>query len=255
MGGTRPVIDNSGWWHVKTGIADFHWYTADLQEWDRGLATLREKGWPRYFGSGIPFELMAPGYGTFGGPIVNGEYGVGRGDRQRTWHLRPQTNLMRKHPDIVGYVYTEHYDVELGLCGFYRYDREAKHWDAEPNWVNSLDYIVVDMLPVDEARDLAVRPGEAFRVPLLISHYGPPLGAGARIVYALGGTDIHGELPVSPVRWTVTPGGEIHFAVPDAPGLHRLLIRLQNRDGRVTARNLVTVSVEESCSRDRWSRP
>ena len=47
-----------------------------------------------------------------GVPVLNSEYGAGFTSLERAWHLRRQTQELRRHDRFAGYVYTELADVE-----------------------------------------------------------------------------------------------------------------------------------------------
>ena len=141
---TRPVIDTSGYQHVKTDVYDVHNYTQDPEVFRGLFAAFRE--------GGEPFrnrpELDAP-YG--GQPYFVSEYGgiwwnPGQADdkgwgyggvdgRPRTEEAfiaryRALTEALLHHPRICAFCYTQLYDIEQEVNGLYYYDRKPK-FDAE----------------------------------------------------------------------------------------------------------------------------
>jgi len=114
---SRPIIDNSGWWHVKTDVLDWHYYDNDVHRWNEVTTTLAgdAKTW---FGHQLGVDhwyetqLSIAGTDHAGLPLLNGEYGGGTTDHERGWHLRWQTQELRRHDRIGGYIYTELSDVE-----------------------------------------------------------------------------------------------------------------------------------------------
>jgi beta-galactosidase/beta-glucuronidase len=84
---TRPIVDDSGWWHVKSDLVDWHYYDMDMQVWCATTRALAgdDDAW---FGISLPSanfaktKLNVPGRSHRGKPILNGEYGGGSPDNQ-----------------------------------------------------------------------------------------------------------------------------------------------------------------------------
>ena len=143
---TRLVVDNSGWEHVDTDIADVHSYL--------GTAQQLHVWWPCYrsgqtyvYDSGHPF--WARGHYYSGQPVVLSEYGgmaiegypppPNRG-LQACGILSPQRFALRYHDltrgildleDVCGFCYTQLTDVEGEVNGLLTYDRKPKVDAAE----------------------------------------------------------------------------------------------------------------------------
>ncbi|NJM06894.1 glycoside hydrolase family 2 [Candidatus Gracilibacteria bacterium] len=166
---TRLVVDNSGWSHVKTDIADSHYYTNDPVEW-RGAVTLLATAPDDLVVLGHRFFANSYRYG--GEPLMMTEYGGGWRE-DRSWDLRWQTSELRRHPQIVGYTYTELYDIEHEYAGYAHYDRTPKDFGYDIATVNSADFVGLDY------RETAtLRPGAEITVIPFISAYAKdPLGA------------------------------------------------------------------------------
>lgn len=138
---TRPVVDNSGWEHSHTDIADVHTYLRtgeQLHVW-----------WPCYragqtyvYDSNHPF--WAQGYHYGGQPVIFSEYG---GMAMEGYppppgkplqacgvdpsHLYPEryrdlTRAILDLPDVAGYCFTQLTDVEGEVNGVLTYDRRPK---------------------------------------------------------------------------------------------------------------------------------
>jgi hypothetical protein len=191
---TRPIVDDSGWWHVKTDLVDWHYYDEDVASWRQMVADLaRDRS--TLFGHKLNdytwYEtgLSVPGRDHAGLPLLNGEYGGGAFvHTDRAWHLRWQTQEFRRHDAYSGYVYTELADVDYELCGIYTYDRADKDFGFDPASVNSETVLILDVAPIEPGLDV-VSTGGPFEVPVRISHHGR--------------TDLEGTL-----RWKWEGGGE-----------------------------------------------
>jgi len=151
---TRPVVDNSGYEHTETDIADIHDYTA------RGGGHTFSELWGEYHRSGgeppsphVP--LMAKGFSYRGQPIVISEYGgwgvKGMGpivDRPyMAYHTvedefefisvyRDVTEAIMREPDVCGFCYTQLYDVEGEVNGYLTYDRR---WKVNPDVIAEIN--------------------------------------------------------------------------------------------------------------------
>ena len=134
---TRPVIDTSGNYHVRTDIFDVHDYEQDPQEFAEHFAHLvpedriteqcmnrqtYEKGQPLFVSeyggirwSGEPESEKAWGYGN--APKTPEEY------RNR---YRALTETLLANPKIMGFCYTQLTDVEQEQNGVYTFDRQEK---------------------------------------------------------------------------------------------------------------------------------
>ena len=246
---TRLVVDNSGWSHVKTDIADFHYYTDYAAEW-RSITTIfaREPdeatvlGHPLFAHSSSCFA-----HGCFwqGEPLMMSEYGAGWKE-DRSWHLRWQTNELRRHPEIVGYTYTELYDIEHERAGYALYDRTAKDFGYDPAMINSADFVVLDY-----RGPTTLWPGEPLRVDAYAGLYGRPLHEailhwqvtdvappGEEAAVLLHGSQV---VPVQP--YTVTRLPNIEVPVPEMQGPLQLWAWLTDTADEVRARNYLDFEV------------
>ncbi|MFL5962696.1 MAG: glycoside hydrolase family 2 protein [Gaiellaceae bacterium] len=174
---TRPIVDDSGWWHVKTDLLDWHYYDEDLASWRRLVSDLaRDRS--TLFGHKLNeytwYEtgLSVPGRDHAGLPLLNGEYGGGAFvQADRAWHLRWQTQELRAHDAYSGYVYTELTDVEYELCGIYAFDRAEKDFGFDPASVNADTVLILDVLPIEPGLDVLAADGRV-ELPVRISDHG-----------------------------------------------------------------------------------
>ncbi len=146
LDGTRPVIDNSGWEHVRTDIVDVHHYLRSAEKaraFYRKLGARDHKILYRFSILGVKFfylfkqighktrTVFLTNNGHEGAPWLVSEYG-GFG-----WYFtdsdKSQLELIREYTrDIVegdifcGYCYTQLYDVGEETNGLFTFDRIPK---------------------------------------------------------------------------------------------------------------------------------
>lgn len=175
---TRPIVENSGWAHVKTDLVDWHYYDTDPRQWADNLTALAS-------GEADSFEvLLGPdfavdksfyGNDTFprsGVPILNSEFGAGFTSLERAWHIRWQTQEMRRHDRFAGYVYTELTDVEHEMAGVVDADRRPKDLGGlDPATANADTVIIMDIVPAAAGADIPVPTGP-LELDIRISHHG-----------------------------------------------------------------------------------
>jgi beta-galactosidase/beta-glucuronidase len=201
---TRPVVDNSGWTHVGGDLIDWHYYEADLERWAKNVDALTEDA-----AAEIPVALSPDSItmkplmaSTDAGltaravtlPNLNSEYGMGFTSVERGWYLKWQTQELRRHDRLAGYVYTELYDIEHEMAGLFAADRAPKDLgNVAPVEVNAETVLVLDVLPVQPGTDLEVTD-RAVSFGVRCSH--------------------HGDAPVRGLlRWAWQP----HLAAPPGP--------------------------------------
>lgn len=134
---TRPCIDTSGHFHVVTDIYDLHNYTQDVAEFNSCYKDFSENG---------TFREEHPGrqHYTEGLPLFISEYGGikwdtssenkdawGYGEAPKTEEefierYKGLTECLLKQPYIMGFCYTQLYDIEQETNGLYDYDRKPK---------------------------------------------------------------------------------------------------------------------------------
>lgn len=231
---SRPIIDNSGWWHVKTDILDWHYYEQDLSRWSRMMTFLANtsSSWIHQpFGFDHPYRtrLSVPGRDHAALPLMNGEYGGGTTLLERGWHLRWQTQEMRRHSRMVGYIYTELYDVENELCGIYTYSRLTKDPGCDPATINAETVVVFDMIPIRPGCDLVAQDGDNL-VDVRISHHGAQVLSGylewgwdsseptGRAIVVVAPFELSEAIPISCVLPAHAPKGRLNVRVREDGG-------------------------------------
>lgn len=145
----RPVIDASGGVHYDTDMFDVHDYEQDPEKLADYLAPmLTDESYfhspiGRYRGNapirpeeykGQPYWVSECG-GTFWNPaLANGEEGWGYGDGPKTEEefaarYEGLMEVLRSHPRVCGFCYTQLTDIEQEQNGLYFYDRSRKFSD------------------------------------------------------------------------------------------------------------------------------
>lgn len=139
---TRPCIDTSGNFHVKTDIFDLHDYSYDVEFF--------KKNYDRFMTEDYLYEHVLvdnPGRQTYRGePVFISEYGGikwvsdesikswGYGEDVKTPEEFAQryvglTDVIMSNYKMFGFCYTQLYDIEQEQNGLYTYDREKKFND------------------------------------------------------------------------------------------------------------------------------
>lgn len=201
---SRPIVDNSGWAHVRTDLVDWHYYDEDPQAWSVNVAGLAD-GSREHFPVrlGPDFTVDKPLYGSTGHPrtglpVLNSEYGAGFTSLERAWHLRWQTQELRRHDRFAGYVYTELTDVEHEMAGLLDTDRRSKDLGGvHPRDVNSATVIVVDLVPAAAGADIPV-PTTDLTLTLRVSHHGDRLIEGRVLAAWVPAGTPHGAVLPTP---------------------------------------------------------
>ncbi|MEU6860114.1 sugar-binding domain-containing protein [Glycomyces sp. NPDC046736] len=246
---TRPIVENSGWSHVRTDLLDWHYYEPDLGRWKDAMARLasgEQDAFPVRLGPDFIVDKSLYGSAEVprrGIPIVNSEYGEGFTSLERAWHLRWETQELRRHDRFAGYVYTEFTDVEHESAGLLDINRRRKDWGGcVPADVNADTVLVIDLVPLAAGADITV-PREAFAFGAHVSHHGPnavsgtvnvawvPAGApfGAAVPAAQGVSE---AVKAEPFRLSEA----VEVVVPPVDGPARLLVWFADAEGRVLAR-------------------
>ena len=143
---TCLVIDNSGYEHLETDILDIHHYLADPEAVRRLYRALADPGrmtyrhWRNLYmlaPSRVHKSPLAPGGRYDGQPVVISECG-GHGfgpyagaEETLGGSLRQVLGLIREHPHIQGFGYTQLCDVANETNGLMTFDRRPKMDPAE----------------------------------------------------------------------------------------------------------------------------
>jgi hypothetical protein len=258
---SRPIVENSGWSHVRTDLVDWHYYDEDPGRWAANLAALAS-GEKETFEVklGPDFIVDKSFYGSeafprMGVPILNSEFGAGFTSLERAWHVRWQTQELRRHDRFAGYVYTELADVEHEMAGMLDTRRRAKDWGGlNPADVNAETVLVVDLVPQRAGADIPV-PSGPLSVDVRVSHHGSsPLDGTLHAAWSSPGSPVppaSREAVDAQGRVSVTP-----FALSDAvtllvraPGSPARLHLWLEADGRSVAHTFVDAAVIEQPNR------
>lgn len=134
---TRPCIDTSGNFHVMTDIYDVHNYYQDVNDFSRFYKNFPEdvesfESYPdrQCYKKGQP--LFVSEYGGIKWDVTNTEesaWGYGEAPKTEEEFLdryKGLTECLLANPCIMGFCYTQLYDVEQEVNGLYTYDRRAK---------------------------------------------------------------------------------------------------------------------------------
>jgi hypothetical protein len=173
-----------------------------------------------------------------------------RSQEQEWLSLKYEIETMRQHGEIVGYVITELTDLHWEANGLLDLCRNPKAFHKRLPSIQGQDLIIPD-----HGRRTAYWGGAAFRLPLLLSHFGTRDLRGARLQWHLDGFgDIKGELalPDAPPPIGASPIGEVTFYVPDVPRAREatLHFRLVDRHGALVTENTHALALYPASARD-----
>ena len=250
---TRLVEDNSPchYNHVESDINSWHFYINNYRQVRRHIQNVVDQTYP-----GSAFNYVGGDFVQGDAPLMNSEYGgiaARDGDQDIAWCFKYQTNELRRHAKICGYVYTELDDIEWEHNGFVNYDRSAKEFGYDhfvPGMtvadLNGADFVGVDAPPCQ-----TVAAGARVDVPVFVSHWGAPLDA-ARVQWTLTFTDRFGRtrtvaedaVNITPARFDVTGADALQLTLPDEAGLATLALVLVDGNDTPRAKNYVNFQVD-----------
>ncbi|WP_243228802.1 glycoside hydrolase family 2 protein [Microbacterium sp. CIAB417] len=259
---TRPIVENSGWAHVKSDLVDWHYYEPDIATWAQAVADLasgEREAFPVRLGPDFIVDKSfygSPAFPRHGVPILNSEYGEGFTSLERAWHLRWETQELRRHARYSGYVYTEFSDVEHECAGLLTEDRRTKDWGGlVPADVNAETVLVLDLVPARAGADLAT-PVKAFELDVHVSHHGRSAldvqmhGAWVRAGASMDALPGDGIVTTQP--FVVEPfvlSDAVTLAVPARDTAGRFLVWATDAAGAVVARTFLDAAEVEAPNR------
>ena len=259
---SRPIVENSGWAHVRTDLVDWHYYDESPATWAANLNALaagEREDFPVKLGP--DFTVDKPLYGSpdhprHGVPILNSEYGAGFTSLERAWHLRWQTQELRRHDRFVGYVYTELADVEHEMAGLVNIHRQPKdRGGLNPADINADTTIIIDLIPGAAGADIPV-PTEPFELAVRVSHHGDePLQGNVKAAWTHSGRPFPDTTPNPDAETTkliVQPwrtSDPVSLTVPPPSKPARLLIWLTTSNGEIAARTYLDAAPIEPPNR------
>jgi hypothetical protein len=255
---TRLVEDNSpccGLGHTETDLNSWHSYLPGWA-WEEYLDEITANTYP---GSTSNFEA---GFQQARQPNINSEFGNvwgyegSTGDVDWSWDYHRAVDAFRRHPQIAGWLYTEHHDVVNEWNGYWRYDRTEKE--------TGLSSLVEGMTLADLHAPLYIAPGgdlsrsvnagTTVTVPLFASFmtggsaYGDALTLRARLYGwdALGQEKTfyttHRPVPYRP--WMNEELDPLAVPMPDESAVAVLALTLEDGAGTVQHRNFTTFVVQ-----------
>jgi len=263
---TRPLVENSGWAHVKSDLVDWHYYEPDPATWAasvRELASGQRETFPVKLGPDFVVDKSLYGSADFprtGVPLLNSEYGEGYTSLERAWHLRWQTQELRRHARYSGYVYTELADVEHENAGLLDAARRRKDWGGlQPADVNADTAFVIDLVPKAAGADIEV-PTKAFELVVHLSHHGRHavrgrvsaqwIAAGSPLPESLEAAVTVDLAPVEPFELSAP----VVVTIDPPAAAARLALHFVDDEGVVRARSFVDAADVEAPNR-RGARP
>jgi hypothetical protein len=252
---TRLVEDNSpcNHDHVATDLNTWHAYLPGYAWRERLDQICRDT----YAGSKWNFI----GGRTQGRqPMFNSEcgnvwgYEGSAGDVDWSWDYHIMMNEFRRHPQICGWLYTEHHDVINEWNGYWRYDRSHKFTGVDQlvDGMSLRDFHSPFYIASERELCRDVKTGETVLVPLFLSCMTDKHLAGKlHLEIRLSHLDTYGVRHVVPVgtqQWTYRPWlnqevDPVRVTMPKRPGLAILQLVLKDTAGNVLHRNFTTYSV------------
>jgi hypothetical protein len=252
---SRLVEDNSpcNFDHVETDINSWHAYLPGYA-WREHLDQVTKDTYP-----GSTWNYIG-GRKQGSQPLLNSEcgnvwgYEGSTGDCDWSWDYHIMMNEFRRHPEVCGWLYTEHHDVINEWNGYYRFDRTDK--------VTGLEELVTGMslrdlhapFYISTGSDLCreAAPGAEVTVPIWASFMTDQTpGSQLRLRSMLTGWDTLGRwrwisqevtpLPFEP--WLSRELEPLRVTMPEQPGLVVLSLILENENGTVLHRNFTTFLV------------
>ena len=132
---TRPCIDTSGNYHVMTDIYDYHNYSQNPDEFAKIVTDFENEGILRdglekrqtYKGEAV----FCSEYGGIKWDVENDDTAWGYGDEPKTKEefierYKALTTPLLNCKKMMGFCYTQLYDIEQERNGLYTYNREPK---------------------------------------------------------------------------------------------------------------------------------
>lgn len=254
---TRLVEDNSPCNndHVATDINSWHAYLPGYG-WRKRLEQITRDTYP-----GSKWNYI--GGRTQGNqPLLNSEcgnvwgYEGSAGDIDWSWDYHIMMNEFRRHPEICGWLYTEHHDVINEWNGYFKYDRSEKYTGMSELIEGMSLRDLHGQFYLASERELCrnVKPGENIDVPLYASFMTDKAVSGNLTLRAeLFGWDTFGrretysqyERAVSYSPWMNKELKPISVKMPGKPALAVLSLALEDESGNVLHRNFTTYLVSQ----------
>ncbi|CAN5448077.1 glycoside hydrolase family 2 [soil metagenome] len=255
---TRPIVENSGWSHIKSDLVDWHYYDEDPTEWARNVAELasgEREEFPVKLGPDFIVDKSFYGSAEFprsGVPILNSEYGAGFTSLERAWHMRWQTQELRRHDRFAGYVYTELADIEHEAAGLYDTNRSNKDWGGlVPAHANADTVLVVNVVPKHAGADIEVPVADLVVEVHVSQHTAEPMTGTVHAAWVDAGARFEGapqsassSTQVTALPFELSPAVTVTVPPPGRPA--RLLLWLSTPGVEVAAMTFVDAAPIEA---------
>jgi len=195
-------------------------------------------------------------------PLLNSEcgnvwgYKGSTGDVDWSWDYHIMMNAFRRHPQICGWLYTEHHDVINEWNGYWRFDRSQKFTGMEDLAAGmSLRDLHSDFyIAMSEELCQEVKPGQQVQVPLYVSFLTDRkageelfLRGNLRSWDSLGQERSYGRIRrrIPCEAWKCGAIEPLEVTMPETPAVVVLAVQLEDRSGVVLARNFTTFAVRD----------
>lgn len=257
---TRLVEDNSiccGAGHTETDIYSWHQYLPGY-EWEAFMMNLDTT---TYAGSTYDFEK---GFTQGRQPMINSEcgnvwgYDGSTGDVDWSYDYHRMMNVFRQHPQMAGWLYTEHHDVINEWNGYWRFDRSPKFTGLEDLAGGMTDNDFHSMVYLTTGQDIThkVTAGSKYNVPLYLScQTGEAMPGGKlAIEYKWRGVDEVGNayraasknLSVDYQPWMQKRLAPLAVEVPATNGIYQLEFTVKKQTGEELHHNFMSFVVTDA---------
>ena len=259
---TRLIEDHSTlrYDHVSgTDINSFHLYADDAQTFETSI-----KDWVDNCQPGSHHNFLT-GEAQDGAPLLNTEYGPfsyeltqpeWKTNRDISWGVRTLTGIMRRYNKLVGYVFTELYDVEFEHNGIMDYARTEKATGYPAGLgtanINAADFVgfVNPSFQVQQGQTLSITP--------FLSRWGTATQSGEKLRVVLYDQDDAEQWRdtqnITAAQWQVTTLPSLQVSLPAGlSGPAYLVAEWLKSDDTVLARNylpgelIATATPQSSC--------
>jgi hypothetical protein len=196
--------------------------------------------------------------------MINSEFGNvwgyqgSTGDVDYTFDYHKALNSFRNHPQMAGWLYTEHHDVINEWNGYYKFDRTEKETglNAIVAGMSLVDFHGPFYLSTGQEITWAGKAGQQVKIPLHLSSMTNTAGS-LSLKMSLSGTNAAGEKvnrwtktsALTYAAWDVKALDSLSITLPSDKSINTLAFELSNASGKVVHRNFVHLIVEEGSTK------
>lgn len=255
---SRLIEDNSiccGAGHTETDINSWHEYLPGY-EWEKHMQTIDKN---TYNGSQFHFEK---GYSQKNQPMINSEcgnvwgYNGSTGDVDWSYDYHRMMNVFRMHPNMAGWLYTEHHDVINEWNGYWRFDRSMKFTGLNEILTGMTDKDLHSYVYLSNGQDIThtVNALSKVKVPIYISVMKELKNSISNfsINYKLEGINTLGQKKVVKTgkidflanSWMQKDLDSLEVKMPPQDGLYTLSFVLKDNSGEIHHHNFVNFIVK-----------